>query len=278
MLRWLKRLFLTLLILILLAIGGLYGWSEWKLRRTNWVPDDQIAIAVSPAEVAKGARLAKLFGCATCHGADGSGSTVLEDPMIGTIVAPGLASVAARYSDGELARAIRQGVRKDGTAIHVMPSETYVRLADSDVAPMIAWMRTLPSSQDRVGSTSLGPLGRLMLVGHLLRGGAQPDRLSSPTRPTPDGRYLVQATCMQCHRLHAPGVMPNSNEVPPPLAPVAAAYDPTAFRELIRTGQGRSSANLGSMSKIAREALSAMTDDEIAATHGYLVQEAQRPR
>jgi mono/diheme cytochrome c family protein len=275
MLRWLRRLLLALFVLLVVAVAALYGASEWAIRRARTAPHSDIAVASSPAAVAEGARLGRLFGCASCHGADGRGSTVMEDPMFGTIVAPGYASVAAQYSDADLARAIRQGVRKDGTAIYVMPSERYVRLADSDVAAMIAWMRSLDPSGDATGQTSLGPLGRLMLVTHLLHGGAQDELLSSPNRPPDDGGYLVQAVCSECHRLRVPGATPNSNEVPPPLAPAAAAYDDAAFRQLLRSGQGQGSANLGSMSEIARSRLSAMSDDEIAAVHAYLKQAAQ---
>jgi mono/diheme cytochrome c family protein len=275
MLRWLRRLFLALFVLLLVAVAVLYGASEWALRRQRFAPHNEIAVPTSPTAAAEGARVARLFGCTSCHGADGRGSTVMEDPMFGTIVAPGLGSVAGQYSDADLARAIRQGVRKDGTAIYVMPSETYVRLADSDVAAMIAWMRSLDASGDAAGQTSLGPLGRLMLLTHVLRGGVQTELLSSPSRPPDDGGYLVQAICSECHRLHAPGAIPNSNEVPPPLAPAAATYDEAAFRTLLRTGRGQSSANLGAMSRIAREKLSAMSDDEIAAVHAYLKQQAQ---
>ena len=198
--------------------------------------------------------------------------------MFGTVVAPGVGTVASQYSDADLARAIRQGVRKDGTAIYVMPSDVYVRLADRDVVAMIAWMRSLDPSRDATGRTSLGPLGRLMLLSHVLRGGAQAELLSSANRPLEDGGYLVQATCFDCHKLRVPGAIVNGNQVPPPLAPAAALYDEASFVRLLRTGQGKSSANLGAMSEAARTRLSVMSDEEIASVLAYLTREAQRVR
>jgi len=57
---------------------------------------------------------------------------------------------------------------------------------------------------------------------------------------------------------------------------MAASYDPVAFRELMRTGQGMSKPDLGLMSVVARVGFSAMTDDEIAAVQAYLKSEAEK--
>ena len=57
-------------------------------------------------------------------------------------ITPG--GVVAKYSDVDWVRAIRHGVRPDGRALFVMPSEDYNRFTDADVAALIAFARTLP--------------------------------------------------------------------------------------------------------------------------------------
>ena len=62
----------------------------------------------------------------------------------------------------------------------------------------------------------------------------------------------------------------------PALAPMAAGYDPVAFRTLVRTGVGASGRDLGLMKSVARTALYALTDEEIAAIQAYLTAEAAK--
>ncbi len=89
------------------------------------------------------------------------------------------------------------------------------------------------------------------------------------------GRYVYDTACAACHRLgddHALGEGP----VAPALAPMAAGYDPIAFRRLLRIGVGKRRRDLGLMSAVAREATHALNDAEIGALHAYLRGEADR--
>lgn len=67
------------------------------------------------------------------------------------MVAPDLGRVAARYSVEELERAIRRGVRRDGTSVlRLMPSEMLSTLSDDDLGMIIAWMRAQPEDGDEL--------------------------------------------------------------------------------------------------------------------------------
>ncbi len=49
------------------------------------------------------------------------------------------------WSDAEIERAIREGVRKDGTKLMPpMPYRAYQRIGDRDMTALIAYLRTLP--------------------------------------------------------------------------------------------------------------------------------------
>lgn len=96
-------------------------------------------------------------GCGNCHtpiGPDGpdmaralTGRVVEDNPQF-LAVAPNLTPAGAigEWSDEALARAIREGVRPDGSLIGPpMPFEVYRGLSDSDTAAIIAYLRALPA-------------------------------------------------------------------------------------------------------------------------------------
>ena len=69
----------------------------------------------------------------------------------------------ATLADSDWVRAIRHGVRRDGTSLIVMPSEVYVHLGERDLAALVA---TLPAlrlvafngqTAARIGTRSLPP-------------------------------------------------------------------------------------------------------------------------
>lgn len=96
------------------------------------------------------------MGCGNCHTPLGPNGPVMAMELAGrvveaneafTAVAPNLtpAGRIAGWSDAELARAIREGVRPDGSIIGPpMPMTLYRGIADDDLAAVVAFLRTLP--------------------------------------------------------------------------------------------------------------------------------------
>jgi len=275
--RTVKRIALGLIAIVGLAIVVLYAGSEWKLRRGYDVALTAINVPHDAASVSEGARLAKITGCRDCHGATGRGGVLLDDPMVATIAAPAFAGVAARYSDAELLRAIRHGVRRDGSSLLIMPTDALTYLADDDAGRIIAWIRSLkPSPGDSPRTMRLGPIGRaLVLTGKVQPSVHLPD-VSARTRPADIGKYFVDVSCAACHKLREPSQSHDGKQIVPALAPIAAAYDPAAFRTLLRTGVGPSKRDLGLMRTVAVAGLHALTDQEIAAIQAYLTADAAR--
>jgi len=62
---------------------------------------------------------------------------------------------------------------------------------------------------------------------------------------------------------------------PAPDLLIVDAYDPGAFRTLMRTGKAPGGREVGAMSQIARGNLSSFTDDEISAIYDYLAARAK---
>lgn len=103
--------------------------------------------------------------CGNCHspmGPEGplpdmhlSGRLVEETPDF-TAIAPNItpANRVAEWSDAELARAIREGIRPDGSVIGPpMPIPLYRGLSDDDVMSMVIYLRQVPAVENDPGES-----------------------------------------------------------------------------------------------------------------------------
>jgi mono/diheme cytochrome c family protein len=159
--RWLLYAVGGLAAVTLAAAPVVYVASERILERRYPAPAGTIAILIDPGSLREGERLARLYTCmGGCHGPDGAGSVMFDDPLIGRVVAPNLHDVVHR-SDTELVAAIRHGIGPDGRSLLVMPSEAFALLTDEDLGRIIAYLRSLPPTPGPQASVELGPLGRI---------------------------------------------------------------------------------------------------------------------
>jgi cytochrome c553 len=264
-------------------MGIVYAASSTILRRKHEVP----LVAAPPrggtAEVPEGRRLAVLLGCLEgCHGRQGEG-TVLVEPGLFRIGTPNLGRVVPEYSDAELVRLLRFGVRRDGTSPLLMPAGTFFPLADADLARLLAFLRSLPSAagpaQEPPRELSLkARLGIVLGMFPTSAGEVDPSRPRwgelPRTTPYERGRYWASITCSECHGLDLRG---EEFEGSPSLAIVAAAYGLDQFRHLLRTGEPVSKRDLGIMSEVARDAFSSFRDDEIDDLYLFLKVEFGAP-
>lgn len=274
---WLKRIGIGVVTFLILAVAVLYAGSQWKIGKDQGVPLIAFRGASDPAAVAEGTRLASLVGCKGCHGERGEGRVFEDSLMVGHLAPPGIARKAALYSDAELERLIRHGVKRDGTGVYIMATDELSHLSDKDVAGVIGWVRTLkPAPGDQVGATRFGPLIRLGVLMGGFNANVVAARVATAERPADPGRYFVETTCRQCHKMRESRPSDSSDQIVPPLLVVAPAYDLPAFTRLLRTGKGMSPRDLGAMKFAATEGMYLLRDDEIAAIHAYLVAEASR--
>lgn len=168
-------------------------------------------IAASPAaaDLARGEYLVQtVMGCGNCHTPLGPNGPVMELDLAGrvvedidifTAIAPNItpASHIADWSDAELGRAIREGIRPDGSVVGPpMPFAAYRSISDDDLSSIVAYLRSLaPIGNDPGTSEYRVPL---------------PPAYGPPiteviAAPAPGvtveyGEYLVAlAHCMECH-------------------------------------------------------------------------------
>jgi mono/diheme cytochrome c family protein len=237
----------------LLAAAAVYLLSESRLNAAFEVAPDQIRFVSSADIIAEGEHLAVIRGCTDCHGPGLGGSAVIEDAVLGRIYAANLTAgeggIGARYSDAELARAIRHGVARDGRGLFVMPSAEYAHLSDADVNALVAFIRSLPPVDQGVPPVRLTLFARLLfLTGQLPPLAAeiidhQASR-SAPPEPAADAAYgeYLAISCTGCHGPdYAGGPVPGAAPGSPESANLTPAGDLAAWNEsgfilALRTG------------------------------------------
>ncbi len=147
-------------------------------------------------------------GCGNCHtplGPEGPvwsmdlGGRLVEESPAFTAYAPNITpgGPVADWSDAELARAIREGIRPDGSVIGPpMPFSMYRGLSDEDLGAIVAYLRTVPAVENIVPASTYNiPLPPAY--------GPPVGSVSAPPRAVTAeyGAYLAGpvAHCLECH-------------------------------------------------------------------------------
>lgn len=270
--RWVRRGITTLVGLTALGFAILYGGSALLMQRDVDAALPSIKASADPASILEGGRLAAVAGCVRCHGDNGQGRILDGVPFLGHIVAPSLSRVAAESTDGQMARAIRNGVGVDARPLFIMPSHAFNGLSDDDTSRLAGWIRTLPTSAfDIIGSTTVGIQGRFAMLTNSLPDSVDLTGGQPRHRPTDLGRYFAQISCMQCHGLNRDEVTGAGMRAAPALIRAVGAYDSTGLRALLRSGMDRGGRGLPVMTAASRAGLGQLSDVEIDAIRSYLV-------
>lgn len=173
-----------------------------------------LAPAHAETPVERGEYLVRgIAGCGNCHtplGPDGFvmsqelGGRLVEDIEPFTAYAPNITpgGRVARWSDAELSRAIREGIRPDGSLIGPpMPFSMYRGLGDDDLAAIVAFLRTLPAVDNQVPASTY----RIPLPPSY---GPPVGSVKAPERgvTVAYGAYLAGpvAHCLECHTPQGP--------------------------------------------------------------------------
>src|SRR5512134_291801 len=139
---------LVLVVLGLVAAGAAHLLAQRKLNRSIELNVAPIAFVSDEASLTRGKYLFQSRGCGECHGDNGAGKLLIDDPGGLRVWTPNLTagpgSAVAKYTEVDWVRTIRHGVKPDQRPILIMPSEDYNRFTDADVAAIVAYARSLP--------------------------------------------------------------------------------------------------------------------------------------
>jgi cytochrome c553 len=271
--KWLKWIATTLVTIVVLAVSGVYVASELRRTRTYDAPlaaFDATRFRFAPGEAE---RRARTMMCLGCHGE--AGNVIFQADNVGRLVAPNLTRKIPEYSDSELERLIRRGIKKDGTAVIAMPAVTFANMSDDDLAAVITFMRSRKLIPDHQPSeTEWGPLGRVALATNKIP--YEADHVTNfnppPTRPADLGKYIVSVTCSHCHNLDSERDNGFGMKTPP-LKAMVSSYTFEEFSKLFATGKGKGGRSLGLMSEVAKNEFSHFSDAERRALYDYLAKE-----
>lgn len=177
-------------------------------------PEPQAAKAgFDAATIERGRRLAAVGSCAACHTVDPSrpyaGGRALATPfgtVYSTNITPDARTGIGLWSEPAFARALREGVSRDGHLLYpAFPYDYYTRLREDDIHALYAWLMTRPALYAPAHPNRLDfPFGFRPLIGvwnalYLKRDPWQPD----PHRDVEwnRGAYLADTLghCGACH-------------------------------------------------------------------------------
>ncbi len=272
-LKWSGIVFVSLVLLLVLAVVLLYAASQHQFHRIYSMPQVTLAIPHDPASIANGKFIAITRGCNGCHERQLQGQVLDDDPWLGRLVAPNISQIIPHYSDTQLARLLRYGVRPNGTSVIITPSSMFYNLTDEDLADLIAYLRTVPPVVNTLPSMQIRILGRwLFLTGKINFEAAIIEKLGprisvgKPAPTTAYGNYLVHTTCTECHGtdLHGDKMFGIPDLI------IAKSYTPENFARLMSTGIGNGNRDLGLMSEAAKGRFSYFDATQVAAIYAYL--------
>jgi cytochrome c553 len=218
------------LVLVVLALGIWVAiQSNRKLGHLYSVTVAPPAISYSTGQTANGHRLAETHGCTTCHGKDLGGAVVMHDGAMGLVagsnLTSGLGGLPANFSDLDFVKAIRHGLAPNGRGLYLMPSTDFATLTESDLADIVAYIRSVPPVDRPSIPIDLGPVARaLVATGKLQLAADQIDHDAvrpDDVKPGPTvayGRYLA----VGCTGCHGPKLSGGKIEIGPPSWPHAA--------------------------------------------------------
>jgi mono/diheme cytochrome c family protein len=217
--RWPGAAAATALVLGVPTLLAARGYYETHRHHAN--PPIELVVSNDPATLARGRYLVEVvLGCGGCHSREAARITrlgLVEGAVLdgspenyavgfGTIHAGNLTPYRlGTWSDGEIARAIAEGISRNGCALIGMPSHHYVHLADADLAAIVAYLRTQPAVAHDTPSTHINLAGLVLGGAGIFHTAAQPPPprpiVAPPRGPTAEyGAYLMRIDdCGDCH-------------------------------------------------------------------------------
>lgn len=228
-------------IVIIIAVGLiLFGQVSFKRTIANR-PLYPITADTSPEGLARGKYLMEeaMLCAEACHSPEetpftGGVEEVNEGPIAFTFAPPNLTpddeTGLGSWSDAEIARALREGVDKDGKELVIMPAYTYRALSDADVAAIIGYLRNLEPVHNEIPPVNGNAVAKVMLA----LGMFGPNPVGDPieeAQTTPasgtveNGEYMVAlGGCVDCHQTNlAGGALPFSDPEDVPAANLTPA-------------------------------------------------------
>ncbi|MCB8985932.1 MAG: c-type cytochrome [Ardenticatenaceae bacterium] len=285
-LKWLGIVVGTLLIGV--VVLNFVGKS--RLNNAPEVATKPVTAAAGETAVTRGEHLVNVVSeCRECHGEQLEGGSFFDGEMGIYLAAPNLTAgkggIGATYTDADWERAIRHGIGSDNRVLVIMPSNYFSHYSDTDLADLIAYLKTVPPVDSDFGPRRIGFPGSIIGgviafddfthingIDHAHVGANAPVEGVTPEY----GAYMVNiAACRDCHAANLAGISPAAGtDGPPPGPNLTPGGEPGGWTEAdfintIHTGQTPSGRQLDG-EQMPWPIFSRMTDTELQAIWAYL--------
>ena len=284
LLKWIGIALGGTVAVLLVVVAGLMISTDLRFNRIYTFGAESIATPRDAASLDVGRHWAEIH-CQGCHGSDLGGGPLFEDDALGVVDAPNLTTgrggIGDRYQAADWVRALRHGVRLDGTSVFIMPSNEFYYLNDADIGSLIAYLQTVPAVDRETRPRSLTPLAKLLYAVGAFENLLYAETIPHDVRPAAPpagitveyGDYLAHAHgCASCHGETFAGHQPSEPGAPfaPNLTPGGelGSWSEADFIAALRTGTTPSGRVLAEA--MPWKSFGHLTDSEIQAVWLYL--------
>jgi sulfur oxidation c-type cytochrome SoxX len=293
-------------IALVVAVGGSYLAPVLFAPRQNFQVN-----SADPALIERGRYIAQASDCVACHTAKGgktfAGGLAMQTP-IGTIystnITPDKETGIGGYDFADFERAVRHGIRKDGSALYpAMPYVSYSVLTDEDVQALYAYFASgvQPVAQHNQASTIPWPKNmrwplawwQVVFAGH--RSFKPPQ---GATAEVARGAYLVEGAghCGACHTPRGVAFQEKALTDGPDGAFLSgselegwyakslrhedtglASWSQQEIADFLKSGRNARTAAFGSMVEVIEHSTRHLSDADASAIASYLISRSPRP-
>lgn len=278
----------------LLLLAVVVAWPREQVIASS----GPAAYAATPANIARGAYLARAGDCMACHttrgGAPYAGGRALDTPF-GRLLAPNITSDREHgigaWSADDFWRALHNGKSRDGRLLYpAFPYTSYTKVTRADADALYAFMQTIPAQNTASAPHALRfPYNlQVMLAGWRLLyfKPAVYTEVASQNAQWNRGAYLVEGLghCVACHSSRntlgaskgalSGGMIPTLGWYAPSLTSDAEAglgsWEVPHIVDLLQTGISPRATVFGPMAEVVQQSLQHLDTGDVTAMAVYL--------
>jgi cytochrome c553 len=269
-----KPVYIAIMATIAVTISAViyvYVKSHLIIKQKYDGPLVALPVSKESSSTEIGRKIALTRGCYGCHTENLAGK-FYPDWDAG-MVAANISKKIPQYSDEELYRLLKHGIKRDGTVLWSMPAGMFAHFSDKDISHLIVHLRTVPAVENKLPTTEFNFKARWRIAtgqhkSEYALAREQVKLTNTPDNPTvvQQGQYLVSTTCTECHGEDLRGRWGS-----PPLI-IAKTYKEAEFVKFAQDGKALGNRELPLMSQVSRGRLIHFSEDELKAIYAYLTQ------
>jgi len=289
-----RILFAVAVVLLVLLAWAIAAWPRAEMVAAR----SPQAWASTPANIARGAYLARAGDCIACHSARGgaayAGGRAIDTPfgrLYGPNLTPDAATGLGAWSADDFWHALHNGIGRDGRLLYpAFPYTHYTKVTRDDADALFAFLRSLaPQRQPNRPHELRFPYdSQLALAAWRLlyfRPGVHAADAGKPPQWN-RGAYLVEGLghCSACHSTRnllgasggglSGGLIPVSGWYAPSLTSRSEAglgqWQAAHIVQLLRTGTSPQGAVFGPMAEVVAQSLQHLSEADVQAMALYL--------